>query len=368
MAQYTPNYGLSMPDATDNFSDFRESYNENLEIIDENMGGGGGASALEDLSDVNITNPTDGQVLKYDATNDEWINADESGGGSTPDVRLFEALTYAEVKASGSPTSAFTVNDNVLTSTASRMSDSETNILSTDTIDLTYVNLIEITLHSATFYSGGNWNGFFYVCDNDTGIRNNTYPSVSHKILFSNTSTPVKYFFDVSQLTGNWYVGVCTGGHTNLVVDAVAIGTGSGGHTIIDENGTEMTQRKGLQFIGNVSVSDDSAHDKTIINISGDSVQYIQILDHGTRVGQMVINGVTTDINVPTVMFYPYFLNGDFIGGLSFGDVMFQLYSRKYVGGDGIEVNQLQTGEGEISLEYLKVVDGAVNLVFDDGN
>ena len=41
MAQYTPNYGLSMPDTTDDFKDFRESYNENIETIDQNLGGGG---------------------------------------------------------------------------------------------------------------------------------------------------------------------------------------------------------------------------------------------------------------------------------------------------------------------------------------
>lgn len=46
MAQLTPNYGLSMPDETDNFSDFRESYNENMEIIDENMSGGGGGDSV----------------------------------------------------------------------------------------------------------------------------------------------------------------------------------------------------------------------------------------------------------------------------------------------------------------------------------
>lgn len=44
MAQLTPNYGLSMPDENDDYLDFRESYNENMEIIDENMGGGGGDS------------------------------------------------------------------------------------------------------------------------------------------------------------------------------------------------------------------------------------------------------------------------------------------------------------------------------------
>lgn len=56
-------------------------------------GGGGGASALDDLTDVTITNPTAGQVLKYDATNDEWVNG--TGGGGSNSVEL----TYAEYQA-----------------------------------------------------------------------------------------------------------------------------------------------------------------------------------------------------------------------------------------------------------------------------
>lgn len=47
-----------------------------------NEGGGGGASALTDLSDVNVSNPSDGQVLKYDDATNKWVNANESGGGS----------------------------------------------------------------------------------------------------------------------------------------------------------------------------------------------------------------------------------------------------------------------------------------------
>lgn len=46
-------------------------------------------------------------------------------------------------------------------------------------------------------------------------------------------------------------------------------GGGSGGHTIIDENGQSMTQRTGLEFTGNVSVTDDSVNDKTIVDILG---------------------------------------------------------------------------------------------------
>lgn len=35
---------------------------------------GGGASTLADLTDVNISNPTDGQILQYDATSQKWVN------------------------------------------------------------------------------------------------------------------------------------------------------------------------------------------------------------------------------------------------------------------------------------------------------
>ena len=47
---------------------------------------GGGASALEDLTDVDITTPTDGQALVYDATNDKWINGTVQGGGGHMDT------------------------------------------------------------------------------------------------------------------------------------------------------------------------------------------------------------------------------------------------------------------------------------------
>lgn len=43
MATYTTNYNLEKPDSTDDFKDFRASYNDNMDIIDQNLGGGGGS-------------------------------------------------------------------------------------------------------------------------------------------------------------------------------------------------------------------------------------------------------------------------------------------------------------------------------------
>lgn len=50
-------------------------------------GGGGGASALTDLDDVNISSASNGQVLKYNGTSNKWENANESGGSVT-DVQV----------------------------------------------------------------------------------------------------------------------------------------------------------------------------------------------------------------------------------------------------------------------------------------
>ena len=43
--------------------------------------GGGWASAVSDLTDVDLDNLSDGQILKWNATAQKWENANESGGG-----------------------------------------------------------------------------------------------------------------------------------------------------------------------------------------------------------------------------------------------------------------------------------------------
>lgn len=46
-------------------------------------------------------------------------------------------------------------------------------------------------------------------------------------------------------------------------------GSGSGGHTIYDKDGTALTQENGLQFTGAVSVSDDSVNGRTVVDVEG---------------------------------------------------------------------------------------------------
>ena len=38
------------------------------------------------ITDFNISNPTDGQTLVYDATSEKWINSEGGGGGTAEDI------------------------------------------------------------------------------------------------------------------------------------------------------------------------------------------------------------------------------------------------------------------------------------------
>lgn len=53
-------------------------------------GGGGGSSTLSGLTDVDISNPTDGQTLVYNATSGKWVNGSSGGGGGGLVVPLGE--------------------------------------------------------------------------------------------------------------------------------------------------------------------------------------------------------------------------------------------------------------------------------------
>jgi len=70
-------------------------------------------------------------------------------------------------------------------------------------------------------------------------------------------------------------------------------GGGTGGHTIIDENGTSMTARAGLQFVG-ANVSDDATNNKTIVDMSGGGVYIEKTLWEDANGLQFAPNNIQT--------------------------------------------------------------------------
>lgn len=90
MATYTPNYNLEKPEATDNFGDFRQSYNDNMDIIDQNLGGGGGGGNVNDVL-VNGVSVVDGngdaQVISYKEVTQAEYDA-------LPNTKLTDGIAY----------------------------------------------------------------------------------------------------------------------------------------------------------------------------------------------------------------------------------------------------------------------------------
>ena len=74
---------------------------------DTPSGGGGGSSTLSGLTDVSVSSPTNGQVLKYNSTTLKWENADESGGSS----RHYIGQLIPRVNAADSHITASTSNN-----------------------------------------------------------------------------------------------------------------------------------------------------------------------------------------------------------------------------------------------------------------
>lgn len=104
MATKTTNYELWKPDGTDEFDDFREEFNENMDTIDAHLGGGGGSSSLAGLSDVNLSSPSNNQVLKYNSTSQKWENQNESGGGGG------DSVSWTQIQQSGTKIAEIDIN------------------------------------------------------------------------------------------------------------------------------------------------------------------------------------------------------------------------------------------------------------------
>lgn len=71
-------------------------------------GGGGGASSLSELSDVQLSSPSNGQALVYDIAIGKWKNANVSGGGGVSYLReLLDVYHNANniLRANGDPIS-----------------------------------------------------------------------------------------------------------------------------------------------------------------------------------------------------------------------------------------------------------------------
>lgn len=84
MATLTPNYNLEKPDASDQFDAFRQSYNNNMDIIDANLGGGSGDTVT--WTQIQATGTKIAEIDINGTSQDVYAPTGGGGGGSVNDV------------------------------------------------------------------------------------------------------------------------------------------------------------------------------------------------------------------------------------------------------------------------------------------
>ena len=119
--------------------------------LGQGSGGGGGSTALVDLVDVAISNPTNGQVLKYNATTGKWYNGTDQGVTSLdwsaitnkPDTAT-RWPSFSEVTSKPTTLSGYGITDaKIVNGTITLGANSITPLTSSDISDMatkTWVN------------------------------------------------------------------------------------------------------------------------------------------------------------------------------------------------------------------------------------
>lgn len=156
-------------------SDLHTTNKTIIGAINELQSGGGGASDLDDLTDVAITSPTEGQILKYDSANQLWKNADASYSVNPAIINIaktMDATTFTITITSGGVTA---YQDTI---TMDSIWGNFTVISDTFTVD-GIINTISLYGNGVEADTSQNWlhvtlNGTQYDIGNT--VRNPSYP------------------------------------------------------------------------------------------------------------------------------------------------------------------------------------------------
>ncbi len=408
MATYTPNLNLGKPDSTDPFGNFRQLFNDNMDKLDQS--GGGGSSTLAGLSDVSITTPVTNDALIYDGA--EWANSPLSAVAFSGDYTDLTNTPTIPTKTSDLNNDSNFVSDASYVHTDNNFTNA-------------YVTKLSGIQAGAEVNVQANWNeadssadGFIknkptipaatseltndsgFVTDNPTFTEAGTRTNIASGESFSTLFGKIKKFFSdlktvaftgsyndlsnkptiptvnnatltiqkngssvatftanaSSNVTANISVPTKTSqltNNSNFVVDASYV------HTDNNYTNADVTKLSGIESGAEVNVqsdwneanntADDYIKNKPTIptktsDLNNDSgfldssdITITRVQTTGTKIATIDVDGNSTDLYAPA-------------GG-------------SYTAGDGIKI-----ASNVISLEYFSVVNGAVNITFDNGN
>ena len=267
-----------------------------------------GAGSLSDLTDVTLTSPSNGQVLKYDAANSKWINANESGGGGgsySPNGVTYvidnngtDSVTTGHTYAYENKISKYV--DGVLDSSGSwsyaQSMTTPTNYFIVGNLKSTYTVISGSAYWIVTVVDGYvRYNNVVYEATEEVfrvAVRSGT----------DDTYTGFEEVVEASPSVVEWEQLVQSGTKiATITIDGV------------DTDVYAPTSGGASTFSGlsDVTVSSPSTGQVPIYNATsskwengnlsvGDTVSYTDLQQSGTKIGTITINGTGYDVYAPT--------------------------------------------------------------------
>ena len=329
MSTFTPNYNLEKPDNTDEFKDFRQSYNDNMDKIDQNMGGGGGSSvswsqlqvtgdkiATIRVSGINTDVFTPNSQTFTMAVSRININSDETYPTIFGKIKKW----FADLKAvafsgsyndlSNTPTkvSDFTNDSGFVTSTVNNLANyylkSETYtqaqvdalIGAISTISIEVVQTLPTqdiktnTIYLVPKQTAGTQNVYdeYIYVNNAWELIGDTEIDLSNYVTTTDLATALQDYVTstgLSTILANYY--------TSSQVDTLL----GGKVNDVEVNGTSVVNGQGVAEVTVPTKTSDLNNDSGYLTDSDVSVT--QVVSSGTKIATIDVYGTSTDLYAP---------------------------------------------------------------------
>jgi hypothetical protein len=251
--------------------------------------GGGTPSALNDLTDVTITTPTNGQVLTY--TNGDWVNSNASGGAS--DLSDLDDVTISSA-----------LDGQVLTydSTTDTWVNETLPAIPDEISDLSDVTISSVTNGQVLKYNNGTWVNanesggstvsVTQIQSTGTKIATITVDSVGTDLYAPTKSTPgLDDLTDVSiSSVTDGQVLAYDGNSGEWVNESLP----SIPKDITDLSDVSVTSASNGQVLKYNNGTWENANEST-----GSTVSVTQIQSTGTKIATITVDSVDTDLYAP---------------------------------------------------------------------
>lgn len=133
MATYTPNLNLGKPEATDPFGNFRQLFNDNMDILDNGGGGGSGGHTIVNPSGTDMPAEgklqfTGGVTVTDDSVNGKTVVDISGGGGNVYGAFIDTSRVIASGTYSSSNPLVYTATEDCFADIAFLSADGDTNV------------------------------------------------------------------------------------------------------------------------------------------------------------------------------------------------------------------------------------------------